>query len=157
LIALLNTLLITTAVARKPAAKTPDPIEITRAYFTAMDAKDIEAADKLFDKTSSLYESGGVQGSWTQYSEHHLGPELEAIKNFQTSLGEPEPMQSKDGTLAVVAWPIEYHIVLEDDREIDSIGTVTFVLNQVDDTYRIRHLHWSSRPKPKHDAGGHGH
>jgi len=57
-----------------------------------------------------------------------------------------------DRSMAMVAWPIEYHIVLNDGREIDSRGTVTFVLLRQDRAFKIRHMHWSSRPKKKGDA-----
>ncbi len=122
-----------------------DAIEVCRAYFEAMDDSDLDAAGKLFAEESLIFETGGVEGSWKTYREHHLGPEIDAILSFETSLGEPEAMSSKDGSMSFVAWPIEYHIKLEDDREIDSRGTVTFVLLVEDDVVRIRHLHWSSR------------
>ena len=77
---------------------------------------------------------------------YHLGPEIAAIKAFEVSRGAPESDESADGQMAFVAWPIEYRIELE-DRTIESKGTVTFVLIHGDDGFKIRHLHWSSRPK----------
>ena len=124
---------------------TSDAVGVCRTYFEAMDNSDLDAAEKLFAEESLIFETGGVEGSWNNYREHHLGPEIDAILSFKTSLGEPETMSSKDGTMSVVAWPIEYHIELKDDREIDSRGTVTFILLAEDGAPRIRHLHWSSR------------
>lgn len=122
-----------------------DAIEVCRAYFEAMENSDLDAAEKLFAEESLIFETGGVEGNWKTYREHHLGPEIDAILSFETTLGEPEAVYSKDGSMSFVAWPIEYHIKLEDDREIDSRGTVTFVLLVEDGVARIRHLHWSSR------------
>lgn len=123
------------------------PTEVAQSYFEAMARKDLDAAEALFAETSSVFETGGVEGDWKQYRAHHIGAELDAIKTFETKLGEPEEEVSTDGAMAFVAWPIEYHITLQDGREIESRGTVTFVLVMSDDGFRIRHLHWSSRRK----------
>jgi len=134
----------TIAVSAEPALA--QPVGVAQAYFEAMDQSDLDAAEALFAESSSVFESGGVQGSWQRYREHHIGPELDEIKSFETTLGEPEGGESADGSMAFVAWPIEYHIELGNGQLIDSKGTVTFVLVKESGKYRIRHLHWSSRP-----------
>lgn len=124
------------------------PTEVARRYFQAMDRKDLEAAEALFAQKSSIFESGGEEGDWAHYRAHHIGAELDAIERFETTLGKPEEEISADGAMAFVAWPIEYHMALRDDREIDSRGTVTFVFIRSSEGFRIRHLHWSSQRKP---------
>ena len=123
------------------------PVDVARGYFEAMDRSDLDAAAALFAETSSIFETGGTEGTWEHYREHHLGPEIGAIKTFETTLGEPESERSQDGSMAFVSWPIEYHIELASGRLIDSKGTVTFVLVRQGEELRIRHMHWSSRPK----------
>ena len=124
------------------------PEDLAWDYFQAMEEKDLDAAEKLFADPSSVFESGGDEGDWAHYRAHHLGPEIDAIKVFKTTLGKPEEVRSDDDSMAFVAWPIEYHIELEDGREIDSRGTVTFVfVRSGGGPFRIRHLHWSSRRK----------
>ncbi len=123
----------------------PAPVEVARSYFEAMDRKNLAAAEALFASSSSIFETGGNEGDWTHYRDHHIGAELDAIEHFETTLGEPESESSADGTMAFVAWPIEYQISLKDGREINSRATVTFVLVDVGEGFRIRHLHWSSR------------
>ncbi|MDY7091591.1 MAG: nuclear transport factor 2 family protein [Acidobacteriota bacterium] len=125
----------------------PAPVDVARSYFEAMDRKDLAAAEALFAKSSSIFETGGNEGDWPHYRDHHIGAELDAFVRFETSLGDPETEASSDGTMAFVAWPIEYRIELNDGRKIDSRGTVTFVLVRERGTLRIRHLHWSSRRK----------
>lgn len=49
------------------------------------------------------------------------------------------------GSLAAVAWPIEYTIDLAGGETVESRGAVTFVFVRGDDGYRIAQLHWSSR------------
>ena len=123
----------------------PSPTDVARNYLLALDNNDLDTAGALFADESSIFENGGNEGTWSHYREHHLQPEVESIVSFKTTLGEPDVASSKDGTMAVVTWPIEYHIELNEDRSIDSKGVVTFVLVRVEERYRIQHLHWSSR------------
>lgn len=124
------------------------PTETAAAYLAAMEASDLDAAEALFASDSLIFETGGVEGTWKNYRDHHIGPELDAIESFVISRAE-EPTESKsaDGSMAFVAWPIEYTIRLTDGRLIESRGTVTFVLERQEGHYKIRHLHWSSRSK----------
>ena len=128
------------------------PREVAAAYLAAIEARDLDAAGVLFAHESTIFETGGVEGTWRHYRDHHLGPEVDGIATFTIdSRKDPEVTASRDETLAVVTWPIEYTISLTDERTIESRGTVTFVLVRDKKTYRIRHLHWSSRriaPKP---------
>lgn len=122
------------------------PEEIAAAYLTAIEARDLDAAGALVAPDSIIFETGGVEGTWQHYREHHLGPEIDGITEFTIdSTNEPELTSSRDGSLAVITWPIKYTISLKDERVIESRGTVTFVLAPDEATYRIRHLHWSSR------------
>ena len=123
------------------------PVDVARTYFEAMDRKDLAAAEALFAASSSIFETGGDEGDWAHYRDHHIGAELDAFVLFETSLEEPETEASADGTMAFVAWPLEYHIELKDGRKVDSRGTVTFLLVREEGEFRIRHLHWSSRRK----------
>lgn len=121
------------------------PKEVAAAYFVAIQKSDLAAAGALFVRESSIFETGGVEGTWEHYRDHHLGPEIDDIAEFEISPKDPVITESDDATLVVVAWPIDYTISLKDDREIRSRGTVTFVLGREDGFYKIRHLHWSSR------------
>lgn len=131
------------------AAALSGPTQVAERYFEAMQSLDLDAAGKLFSVTSSVFESGGREGSWTEYREHHIGPENDQIKSFKIIRGEPETAASRDSSMAFVAWPIEYRIDLKDGKVVESRGTVTFMLvREGASEYRIRHLHWSSRRKP---------
>lgn len=128
-------------------ARSEGPIEIAAAYLEAMESSELDRAGALFSEHSSIFESGSQEGSWSDYREHHIGPELEHILVFQIGRGTPQVESSEDGSMSFVAWPIEYHIELEGGRTVDSRGTVSFVIILEEGTQRIRHLHWSSRPK----------
>ncbi len=139
---------VVTSVAMSiQAEETSTPVGAAGAYLSAMEASDLDQAETLFAAESSIFETGGVEGTWQAYRDHHIGPELGAIESFVISRGEPSEGRSTDGSLGFVAWPIEYTIALDDGRVIESRGTVTFVLEQHGDRYKIRHLHWSSRKK----------
>ncbi len=141
-------LVVAVLAGAPPGYASNSPRAVAEAYFDATTTSDLDAAGKLFARQSSVYETGGVEGSWEHYREHHLAPEIDAIESFTLKKKEPEIVKSGDGSLAFVAWPIEYTIVLEDERVIDSKGTVTFLLVREDGQYKIRQLHWSSRRKP---------
>ncbi len=145
--------IIAVALAAAPLAaqtgtrgtKPTSPTEVASAYLDAMDTAALDRAESLFAKESSIFEAGGEEGTWKHYREHHIGPELAEFSSFKTTKGKPEEDVSADGSMAMVAWPIEYRIVLKDGKTAESKGTVTFVLVREGDAYRIRHMHWSSR------------
>lgn len=43
-------------------------------YNTAVEKLDITGTEKLFTSDSKIYESGGNEGSYVHYLEHHLRP-----------------------------------------------------------------------------------
>ena len=144
-VAVLVSMMLTNGLASGDEGESPRVV--AAAYLSALEASDLDGAGALFAQDSSVYESGGVEGTWQHYREHHLAPEIDAIDSFSIVRQEPEIGQSEDGSMAFIAWPIEYTIELS-DRTIHSKGTVTFVLVREEDEYRIRHIHWSSRRAP---------
>lgn len=123
------------------------PVEVSRQVLEAMETRDLDAAEIHFASASSVFETGAVEGDWHQYRAHHIGRELDSFQRFEMHLGDPEEVRSEDETMAMVAWPLQYHIELHDGSKIDSDGTITFVLVREEDTFRVRHMHWSSRRK----------
>ncbi len=146
---ILAALMLVSLVTGAVGEETPrTATETASAYLSAMEASDLDGAEALFAADSLIFETGGVEGSWSNYREHHIGPELDAIQSFEMKRGQPVEQSSDDGSMALVAWPIEYTIELVDGRVIESRGTVTFVLESQDHDFMIRHLHWSSRRNP---------
>jgi hypothetical protein len=123
------------------------PTEVAASYLDAMEAADLDKAESLFARESSIFEGGGDEGTWKHYREHHIGPELAELRSFKTTRGKAEQAVSADGSMVMVAWPVDYRIELKDGKVVDSESTVTFVLVREGEAYRIRHLHWSSRKK----------
>ena len=131
----------------QPTPERPDPAETVRAYLDATTAGDLDQAAALIRDESVVFESGGNEGTWAHYRDHHLGPEIDMFKSFDLRTGEMRVSASDDASLALVTAPIEYDILLINDRQISSVGTVTFALRYEADRYTIEHIHWSSRPK----------
>lgn len=141
-------LAVSPATAGEKTNRLPtSPTEVASAYLEAMDTGSLDRAESLFARKSSIFEAGGEEGTWQHYREHHIGPELAEFSSFKTTRGKPEEEVSADGSMAFVAWPIEYRITLKAGKVADSKGTVTFVMVREADAWRIRHLHWSSRKK----------
>ena len=57
-------------------------LKVMKSYKDALQNLTTEGTFELFAKDSEVYESGGVEGSYTHYIEHHLGPELGHFKSF---------------------------------------------------------------------------
>ena len=147
-----------TAAAEPAEPSATDPAAVVLAYLDASARSDLDAAAALVADDSVVFESGGGQGTWAQYREHHLGPEVAMFKSFDLETQTPRTWTSDDGSLALVTLPISYDIELKDGRKISSLGTVTFGLTRGGDgPYKIVHMHWSSRRKPAPGDGGHGH
>ena len=72
------------ALAETGPGETPvQPREVSAAYLAAIQARDLDAAGALFTRDSTIFETGGEEGTWQHYRDHHLGPELDAIKTFE--------------------------------------------------------------------------
>ena len=57
-------------------------IEVMKSYKDALQNLTTEGTFELFTEDSKVFESGGVEGSYAHYIEHHLGPELGHFKRF---------------------------------------------------------------------------
>ncbi len=71
------------------AQEQPDtPTRIADAYLEAIETSDLDRAEALFAHESSVFESGGVEGTWQHYREHHIGEELEELASFTIARGD---------------------------------------------------------------------
>ncbi len=77
-----------------------------------------EGTFELFTEDSKVFESGGVEGSYAHYIEHHLGPELGHFKSFTFS--DYEIDIQVDGTYAFTTETYIYTIVLKPNEEGES-------------------------------------
>ncbi|WP_041496586.1 nuclear transport factor 2 family protein [Nonlabens marinus] len=123
-------------------------LKVMKTYKNALQNLTTEGTFELFAKDSEVFESGGVEGSYAHYIEHHLGPELGHFKKFEFSDYEIEA--EVDSPYAFTTETYIYTIVLNPDdkgksRTIKKKGVATSILKKIDDKWQIVKTHSSSR------------
>jgi len=117
------------------------------AYRDALVARDEAAMRALFADDSIVFENGKAEGSFSQYLEHHLGPELGEITEF--TFTNPTMSVRVVGHVAFGYETYRYRIALKDGRVIERDGVATSVLTHTDGVWKIVQYHSSSRaPRP---------
>ncbi|WCO01281.1 YybH family protein [Psychroserpens ponticola] len=125
-------------------------LTVMKAYKDALQNLTIEGTFELFTEDSKVFESGGVEGTYAHYIEHHLGPELGHFKNFTFS--DYEIDVQVDGIYAFTTETYVYTIVLKpneegESRTIAKKGVATSILKKIDEKWKIIKTHSSSRNK----------
>ena len=117
------------------------------AYRDALQALDVSAAGRLFAADAQIVESGKVEGTWSEYLAHHLGPELGEFSSFTFS-----DYRADVRRLGAHAWGVEtysYRIVLKNRPEpVERHAVATTVLRREAGGWKILHQHVSSRRPP---------
>lgn len=120
---------------------------VLAAYRDALVARDAGAMFALFRDDSVVFENGKAEGTFAQYMEHHLGPELGEIAEF--SFANPTIEVRVVGHIAFAHETYSYRIALKDGRVIERDGVATSVLTHEDGAWKIVQYHSSSRaPRP---------
>lgn len=125
-------------------------ISVMKVYKDALQNLTTEGTFELFTKDSEIYESGGVEGTYNHYIDHHLGPELGHFKSFIFS--DYEIDVKVDVPYAFTTETYIYTIVLNPDdkgisRTIKKKGVATSILKKMDNEWKIIKTHSSSRNK----------
>lgn len=119
------------------------------SYKSAIEHLDITGVEKLFAPDAVVIESGKVEGNFTAYRDHHLGPELKEFKSF--SFGDYKADIDVEGNVAIATETYTYRIVLKSGEAIDRLGVATSVLKWNGQSWQILTTHSSSR-KPNAPA-----
>lgn len=131
------------------AAATPDYRAATATlaqYKQAIERRDLAGVETLFAPDAQIFESGGVEGNFAHYRDHHLAPELKAFKSFTFS--DYKISVRGEGEVALATETYTFTIVLTSGETVVRAGVATSVLKWTDGQWRIISLHSSSR-KPK--------
>ncbi|WP_339757182.1 nuclear transport factor 2 family protein [uncultured Winogradskyella sp.] len=147
---LIATVNFTTAQNSKDTTDKEDVIVVMKAYKDALQNLTTEGTFELFTKDSKVFESGGVEGSYAHYIEHHLGPELGHFKSFTFS--DYKIDVQVDGAYAFTTETYVYTIVLNpnekgEGRTIAKKGVATSILKKLEGKWKIIKTHSSSRNK----------
>ena len=118
--------------------------EVLNQYKIAVEKLDVTGTEKLFTADSKIFESGGSEGNYAHYLEHHLGPEFKEFTSFKYSNYKVDVMV--DGKYAFATETYTYIIVVAKDKaEIKRKGVSTSVLKKVNGEWKIMVSHNSSR------------
>ena len=145
----LNVLLLFLAIVWSAQAQQPGTndkelvINILDSYKEAIERLDTTATGTHFLKNSQIVESGSVEGKYSHYLIHHLGPELNDFKSFPFS----------DYKIVVVDLPYafatetyQYTIVVKKDNSVAKRkGVATTVLKKESGEWKIWQTHTSAR------------
>lgn len=117
---------------------------VLNQYKAAVQKLDVTGTEKLFTTNSKVFESGGSEGNYAHYLEHHLGPEFKEFKSFKYS--DYKVDVQVDGNYAFATETYNYVIVVaKDNTEVKRKGVATSVLKKVNGEWKIMVSHNSSR------------
>ncbi|HVU18352.1 MAG TPA: nuclear transport factor 2 family protein [Candidatus Didemnitutus sp.] len=117
-------------------------------YKQSMEALDASRAKDLFTADSQVFESGGVEGTFAHYLEHHIGPELDEFKEF--AFRDYKLEVRLDPPFAITTESYIYRIVLKaDGKVVERQGVATSVLKKINGQWRFIQTHSSSRVLPR--------
>lgn len=117
---------------------------VLKQYSTALEKLDVKGTEKLFTSDSKIFESGGTEGTYAHYLEHHLIPEFKDFISFKFS--DYKADVQVDGKYAFATETYNYTIVLsKDNSESKRKGVTTSVLRKVNGQWKIWISHNSSR------------
>jgi len=123
---------------------------VMKGYKDAIQNLTSEGTLELFTKEAQVYESGGVEGTYANYLEHHLGPELSHFNSFIFS--DYTINVEVDMPYAFVTETYIYTIDLKANEErgteariIKKKGVATSDLKKIDGKWKITKTHSSSR------------
>lgn len=130
-----------TPASSAPAAP-PEAAKVIDAFHAALASGDTTAAASLLADAAIIYEAGGVERSKAEYVKAHLPGDAE----FAKTVGQ-ELVRRNGGTAGDMAWVASEGRTRGKfkGRDVDRITTETMILRRVAGTWRIVHVHWSSR------------
>ena len=136
-------LLVTTSMFAQD--KDTDAVKtVLKQYNTAIEKLNVTGTEKLFTSDSKIYESGGNEGSYAHYLEHHLAPEMKEFKSFTFSDYKVDVNVS--GEYAFSTETYNYTIVVaKDNKVLKRKGIGTSVLRKMNGEWKIMVSHNSSR------------
>lgn len=118
--------------------------EVLSKYKRSLEALDLTGVEALFASDNEVLESGKVEGSYADYRDQHIGPELGHFKSFTFS--DYTVRVRFEGPVALATETYHYTIVLKDKPDpIVRQGVATSVLIRDGGTWKIRSTHNSSR------------
>lgn len=139
------------AAQRSPAAKSRSMQNsdlaavrsVLAQYKSAIERLDATGTEKLFTSDSTVFETGGVEGNYTNYLAKHLGPELGHFKSFK--FFDYNVDVRFEGPVALATETYNYRIEPKTGAVAQRRGVATSVLKKINGHWRILTMHNSAR------------
>lgn len=117
---------------------------VLKKYNEATQKMDLSNTKELFTTNSQIFESGGSEGSYEHYLEHHLTPEFKEFKSFTITDYKVETVV--EGNIAYAIENYNYTIITaKDSKEFKRKCVATSVLKKENNVWKIVISHNSSR------------
>ena len=133
------------AAQRAPSAEEGRVVATIEALFRAAERGDMTSLDTLYAGDSlTVVEGAGINRGWADYRDHHLGPELKEMRNFQY---RPAEIQAR--VAGNTAWALFRYSVRATmgERTIDAVGRGTAILEKRGQRWVVRHTQTGSRAR----------
>ncbi len=112
-------------------------------YKSAIERLDATGTEKLFTADSTVFETGGVEGTYSNYLAKHLGPELGHFKSFKFS--DYKVDVRFEGPIALATETYNYRIEPKTGAVAQRRGVATSVLKKINGQWKILTMHNSAR------------
>lgn len=116
-------------------------------YKAAIEKLDATNTERLFAKDSTIFETGGVEGTYANYLAHHLGPELHEFRLFRFSDYKVD-VHLIGPAAAHAIETYNYRIETKSGEIAERRGVATSVLKKIGGQWKIVSMHSSAR-KPR--------
>ena len=116
-------------------------------YKAAIEKLDATNTERLFAKDSTIFETGGVEGTYANYLAHHLGPELHEFRSFRFSDYKVD-VHLIGPAAAHAIETYNYRIKTKSGEIAQRRGVATSVLKKIGGQWKIVSMHNSAR-KPR--------
>ena len=144
LIALLAAAAATIPVAAQSARDDAGIVAWLQSFDRTFVSKDLDALASFYHPDVTIYEGGGINNGWTDYRDHHIGPEMKGFDNLQFEHRNVVVHLLEGGAAAYVT--SEYALKARvAGKDVDSGGLETLVIVRVGGAWKIRHSHSSAR------------
>ncbi|WP_036383504.1 DUF4440 domain-containing protein [Muricauda sp. MAR_2010_75] len=127
-------------------------LRIMESYKEALENLTTEGTLELFAEDSEVFESGGVEGTYQHYLDHHIGPELGHFNSFRFSDYTIELKVELPFAFTTESYVYTIGLKSENGGEGKTIsrkGVATSILKKTDGEWKIVKMHNSSRNNGK--------